>query len=452
MMTSSITTTTTTPPPVRLADVPKWLRGISSICKDMDLEMDDENNKDENENVQFALPVCALETANGETLYQVLHSWSVDWRDVPYMYFLDKWFLGVSSDRRRELLADTKAYGQELDVDHWQQNMFQRDDQVMYSVVIFKGVFKENQRKSIEMCICNGAVRCLNYEMKQFSGGHARSAARYLIDDFYFALFGPDANMNGIDFAAFLGKIDVVKAIIDHYDSREESALNARLGYSCGSVNIWALLLCAARGGQIAAVNWFLEVYPETLRTWPANGGDLIANAAQSGSLALVQSLVLDRRFSFAGSDLAITSAAEKGHLHIVEWLHAQGATYDYPAFCRAAKNGHLPMLEWLRAHHTEQQMDWRQCNVTLSAIESGKLEVLQWARANGCPWANWRSMSLAAEKGHLDMIRWARNGQRLRSQVCPWGECTLKWWVRNYGASNDTYACLRENDCPAGI
>jgi hypothetical protein len=45
-----------------------------------------------------------------------------------------------------------------------------------------------------------------------------------------------------------------------------------------------------------------------------------------------------------------------------------------------------------------------------------GYLEVLQWARANGCPWDG-DTCTIAAERGHLEVLRWARaNG-------CPWDE-----------------------------
>ena len=51
-------------------------------------------------------------------------------------------------------------------------------------------------------------------------------------------------------------------------------------------------------------------------------------------------------------------------------------------------------------------------------AAESGNLEVLKWARANGCEW-DATTCAKAAEGGHFDVLRWARvNG-------CPWDEAT---------------------------
>jgi hypothetical protein len=48
----------------------------------------------------------------------------------------------------------------------------------------------------------------------------------------------------------------------------------------------------------------------------------------------------------------------------------------------------------------------------------NGHLEVLQWARANGCPW-DWLTCADAAYNGHLDVLQWAQaNG-------CTWDEST---------------------------
>ena len=41
-------------------------------------------------------------------------------------------------------------------------------------------------------------------------------------------------------------------------------------------------------------------------------------------------------------------------------------------------------------------------------AARGGHLGVLQWARANGCPWDG-ETCELAASGGHLEVLRWAR-------------------------------------------
>ena len=41
-------------------------------------------------------------------------------------------------------------------------------------------------------------------------------------------------------------------------------------------------------------------------------------------------------------------------------------------------------------------------------AAVNGHLEVLQWLRANGCPW-NANTCAWAARNGHLELMNWAR-------------------------------------------
>ena len=43
-----------------------------------------------------------------------------------------------------------------------------------------------------------------------------------------------------------------------------------------------------------------------------------------------------------------------------------------------------------------------------LSSELVNRMAVLQWARANGCPW-NEDTCSAAAKNGHLELLQWAR-------------------------------------------
>ena len=42
-----------------------------------------------------------------------------------------------------------------------------------------------------------------------------------------------------------------------------------------------------------------------------------------------------------------------------------------------------------------------------MRAAKGGHLEVLQWARANGCPWDN-QTLLEARENGHSELENWA--------------------------------------------
>eukprot|EP00982_Pelagococcus_subviridis_P003634 27335-Pelagococcus_subviridis.AAC.2 len=65
-----------------------------------------------------------------------------------------------------------------------------------------------------------------------------------------------------------------------------------------------------------------------------------------------------------------------------------------------AANGGHLEVLQWARAY----DCPWDE-TICADAAQSGHLEVLQWARANGAPWdpedckdAGWQ---------HEDVLQW---------------------------------------------
>merc|ERR1719443_954090 len=82
-----------------------------------------------------------------------------------------------------------------------------------------------------------------------------------------------------------------------------------------------------------------------------------------------------------------------------------------------AAMNGHLEVLQWARAHGCP----WN-TSTCAEAAENGHLEVLQWARAHGCPWGE-DTCAYAAEGGHLEVLKWAR------AHGCPWCWMTCAGW-----------------------
>ncbi len=114
-----------------------------------------------------------------------------------------------------------------------------------------------------------------------------------------------------------------------------------------------------------------------------------------------------------------------------------------------AASRGDLKKLQRL---HIEEGRKWdvRTC---YSAAANGHLEVLQWARANGCPWDE-RTCSHAAANDHLDVLRWAHDND------CPWNMDTCRFaawkghfevlkWVRANGCPWDRDACLEDATSP---
>jgi len=158
-----------------------------------------------------------------------------------------------------------------------------------------------------------------------------------------------------------------------------------------------------------------------------------------------------------AGTDLAqlhviLNGAASYGRLDILEWAHERGYSHacsiatstsavDERTCSSAALGGRLNILQWLRANGCP--CDERTCS---SAAEGGHLNILQWLRANGCPWDKW-TCSRAAEGGHLNILQWARaNGCSWDEYTCSYaalgGHLNILQWARANGCPWDEYTC----------
>jgi hypothetical protein len=84
--------------------------------------------------------------------------------------------------------------------------------------------------------------------------------------------------------------------------------------------------------------------------------------------------------------------------------LKKTGATLDRFTFRAAARHGRIWVLKWLH----ENGYDILDPDICWSAAQGGHLDVIQWARENDCPWdAN--LCAEAAEHGHLHVLKGAR-------------------------------------------
>ena len=64
-------------------------------------------------------------------------------------------------------------------------------------------------------------------------------------------------------------------------------------------------------------------------------------------------------------------------------------------------------------------------------AARGGHLKVLQWLRANGCPW-DYGTCYWAVEEGHVEVLRWAReNG-------APWNIASRDQAATELGYTDD--------------
>ena len=65
------------------------------------------------------------------------------------------------------------------------------------------------------------------------------------------------------------------------------------------------------------------------------------------------------------------------------------------------------------REGRTDNEIEMKTC--AFAALE-GHLEVLSWARENGCDWSA-EACAMAAENGQLEVLEWLRGNE----PPCPW-------------------------------
>ena len=93
---------------------------------------------------------------------------------------------------------------------------------------------------------------------------------------------------------------------------------------------------------------------------------------------------------------------AYEGSLNILKWARENGCKWDASTCTHAALGGHLDVLMWARENGCEWNSD-----VYYRAATQGHLHILEWALANGCPWGIF-VCQYATQNGHLHVLIWA--------------------------------------------
>lgn len=96
------------------------------------------------------------------------------------------------------------------------------------------------------------------------------------------------------------------------------------------------------------------------------------------------------------------SSAAYLGRLDLLQFCVAEGCPWDADTCGKAAAGGNLDVIRW--AHANGCPWSAKTC---LNAAERGHLAILQWARERGCPCVDEKLCYLAAKGGHLEVVRW---------------------------------------------
>ena len=137
-------------------------------------------------------------------------------------------------------------------------------------------------------------------------------------------------------------------------------------------------------------------------------GGDMCKYAAIGGNLELLKFV---REQCAWHEDEMCANAAKGGSVDLLAWVRDQGCPMDEETCSAAAFCGQLETLWWLRS--LDPPCPWIKEYMCWYAAKAGNLAMLQWMRAQGCPWDESTTYA-AAQKGNIEILRWAR------SQGCP--------------------------------
>jgi hypothetical protein len=90
----------------------------------------------------------------------------------------------------------------------------------------------------------------------------------------------------------------------------------------------------------------------------------------------------------------------------VLQWLRANGCPWDEETCSTAARGGQLEVLQWLRANGCP--WDEKTC---ARAVDIRHLEMLKWARANGAPWDKADIMREAPRDAKMGAREWRTVG-----------------------------------------
>jgi hypothetical protein len=241
------------------------------------------------------------------------------------------------------------------------------------------------------------------------------------------------------------------------YDMINSAALHGHVDavkWALASGSCWSARTCteAAHSGNLELLEWLLK------NGCPYHAASMSDAAAEKGHLAMLKWLQAEG-YPQRGTVIAI-GAVDGGHAAVLDWLEASGhgvksdwitnedGTDDDPFISSAASKGRVGVLAWL--HDRGYAHKWIQNAVPTMAYR-GQIGALAWARSRGYSW-DARACAEAATSGRLGTLRW------LRRQECPWdadtcreaakyGHLCVLQWALEHGCPWDAASCLEAVD-----
>ncbi|PNH02853.1 Ankyrin repeat domain-containing protein [Tetrabaena socialis] len=159
-----------------------------------------------------------------------------------------------------------------------------------------------------------------------------------------------------------------------------------------------------------------------------------VAGAVDALQFVLESGVALDQ----AGVNFVAQCAAAKGHLAVLQALHARGLS----TAAAAKKADRLPAVAWLVEGLGANKV--LTAKTFASAARSGSMKLLAWLHEHGCPWDE-AVFTAAAGAGCEEQLEW------LAAQGCPMGGDGEPFAQAASNGDLATLRCLQRLGCPLG-
>lgn len=138
-----------------------------------------------------------------------------------------------------------------------------------------------------------------------------------------------------------------------------------------------------------------------------------IVNAIKLRDLEAVKFLYGFQDFEPGNRELMAT-AADIGHLDILQWLHGQGAVSDRWSVCSAAQAGQIQVVQWFGENRPENISEY----AMYDAVSGGQLEVFKWLYEQAAITPSAEVVSLALQSNHPGLVKYMLEHEGLCRRV----------------------------------
>lgn len=134
----------------------------------------------------------------------------------------------------------------------------------------------------------------------------------------------------------------------------------------------------------LAVVRGMETLYTRLRQAGVEARSDYLEDAAQTGQLEMVKRLIADGADLHQYNEQALQEAARRGHLHVVRYLHEQGASFttesrgSMTAFDHAVETGRVDVVRYFLERKADPNRRRTGTPVLISAVGTGRPELIE--------------------------------------------------------------------------